>query len=73
MRLTISINDELVSDILQISEYKTKTKAINMALNEWLRVKKMQKIKSLRGKLTIQNNIKELRELDKKEIEDLNG
>lgn len=73
MRLTISINDDLVADILQISEYKTKTKAINMALNEWLRVKKMQKIKSLRGKLNIQNNIKELRDLEKKEIEVLNG
>jgi hypothetical protein len=44
-----------------------------MALDEWLRFKIMQKIKSLRGKLNISNNIKELRDFEMKEIEVLNG
>ena len=51
MRTTITIDEAIFSDLMRFTRAKTRTEAINRALGEWVRRKKIEKLKSLRGKL----------------------
>ena len=73
MRISVTIQDHLISDLMDIAHTKNKTQAVNTAVKEWIRLKKLQKIKSFRGKLKIENNLVELRDLEISEIKGLNG
>ena len=73
MRLTVSIEDYMVPELMRLTDARTKTEAVNRAISEWIRSKKLQKIKELRGKIAINNNLKEIRSLEIDEIEGLNG
>lgn len=53
MRATLNIPDELISEIQKISGEKSKTKAIIIAMKEFLRQKKMKELIALRGKIEI--------------------
>ena len=53
MRATLNIPDELISAIQKISGEKSKTKAIIIAMEEFIRQKKMKGLIALRGKIEI--------------------
>ena len=53
MRATLNIPDELLSEIQKISGEKSKTKAIIIAMEEFIRQKKMKELIALRGKIEI--------------------
>lgn len=36
MKITINLPDSLIKELLYLSEAKTKTSAVNMALEEWI-------------------------------------
>ena len=65
MRTTINIRDEIFQDLVKLTGEKTKTAAVNHALQEWLRIKKIQELRSLRGKIPLADDLDSLRELDK--------
>ncbi len=73
MRITVTMQDHLIDDLVKFTNASTKTQAVNKALNEWIRFKKLQKIKDLRGKLTIEHDLKSLRDLEIDEIKEING
>ena len=64
MRTNIVINDELMNEALNLTEYKTKKAVVEEGLRLLVRLKKQEKIKSLRGKLKWEGNLEEMR-LDK--------
>lgn len=53
MRATLNIPDELIAEVQQISGQKSKTKAIIMVMEEYVRRQKMQALLDLRGKVQI--------------------
>jgi hypothetical protein len=53
MRATLNIPDDLMSEVQKLSGEKSKTKAIVTAMEEFVRIKKVKKLLSLRGKIQI--------------------
>lgn len=53
MRATLNIPDELISEVQKISGEKSKTKAISVAMQEYVRQKKIKELIALRGKIKI--------------------
>lgn len=64
MRTTINVSDDVLSDLLRLMDVKTRTEAVNRALTEYVRIKRLEKLRSLRGKLTIDLDVEKLRELE---------
>ncbi len=53
MRATLNIPDKLIAEVQQISGQKSKTQAIIMVMEEYVRRQKMQTLLDLRGKIQI--------------------
>lgn len=53
MRTTLNLDDELVRELMKATRAKTKTEAIHQAISELIRRRKLEKLKSLSGKLRI--------------------
>jgi len=68
MRATLNIPDELLSGVQKITGEKSKTKAIIIAMQEFIRQKKIKELIALRGKIQIEDVTKEL---DKLELEEM--
>ena len=64
MRTNIIIDDSLMNEALQLSEFKTKKAVVEEGLSLLIRLKKQQRIKSMRGKLKWEGNLDDMR-LDK--------
>ena len=69
MRTTITIDDAIFTDLMRFSHAKTRTEAINRELAEWVRRKRIEKLKALRGKLDIAGDLEDLRRLEIDEAE----
>ena len=68
MRATLNIPDELLSGVQKITGEKSKTKAIIIAMKEFVRQKKIKELLELQGKIQIEDVTKEL---DKLELEEM--
>ncbi len=53
MRATLNIPDDLLSEVQKITGEKSKTKAITIAMKEFVRQQKIKKLLALRGKIKI--------------------
>lgn len=53
MRATLNIPDDLISEVQKISGEKSKTKAITVAMKEFIRQKKIKELIALRGKVRV--------------------
>ena len=72
MRTTLNIDDRLFKDLLDTTHAKTKTEAVKTAITEYLRIKRKEKILSMRGKINITDNWKQLRQLEVTEHDETN-
>ena len=70
MRATLNIPDDLISEVQKATGEKSKTKAITIAMKEFIRQKKIKKLLSLRGKIQIEDVTRELDELELKEMQE---
>jgi hypothetical protein len=68
MRATLNISDDLVSEVQKATGEKSKTKAITIAMKEFIRQKKIKQLLALRGKIKIEDVTKDL---DKLELEEM--
>jgi hypothetical protein len=68
MRTTVTLQDTLLKDLLQYAHTKKMGEAINMAIREWIRIKKINEIKALHGRLSIDDNLKTLRQQETKKL-----
>lgn len=70
MRTTLNIDDNLISKLIIITNEKSKTKAITIAIKDFIKKKKIEKIISFQGKLSIEDN---WQEIEKEELKEYNG
>ena len=56
MRTTLNLDEALVQELIKITEAKTKTDAIHQAIAELIRRKKLERLKSLSGKISLAVN-----------------
>ena len=62
MRTTLNIDKELIAESLKLSGMSNKTKVIELALSDFVRKLKREKIKESCGKLNLNVDIIKLRE-----------
>lgn len=70
MRTTLNIPDELLTALKKVTGEKTKTEAICIAIDDYIRKKKIEKLISLSGKIKIDYDWKKMEDLEIKEIKD---
>lgn len=61
MRTTVTLDSKLVETLQQISQAKTKAKAVLMAIQEYLKRHQIAKIKTLKGKIKFDLSADEIR------------
>lgn len=71
MRTTVTIPDEVLKDLMSLTEASTRTEAVNRAVAEWVRLRKIQELRSLRGTLSFDGSVEEIRRADVEELGDL--
>ncbi|OGW52527.1 MAG: hypothetical protein A2Y81_08375 [Nitrospirae bacterium RBG_13_43_8] len=55
MKTTLNIPEELIETAMSLSKYPTKTETVIVALREYIRLKKIEKILEYEGKLRIED------------------
>ncbi len=66
MRATLNIPDDLLEEVQKISGEKSKTKAITVAMQEFIRQKKIKELIALKGKVQIDYDWEKEEELEMK-------
>ena len=69
MRTTLNLDEYLVQKLIEITHEKSKTKAITIAIKEYLKNNKIKKILSYQGNLGIENNWQKLEQEELDEYE----
>ena len=64
MRTTLNIDDCLFDDLFAETRAKTKTEAVKIAITEYLRLKRKEKILAMRGNISIRDGWQELRQAE---------
>ncbi len=64
MRTTLNLNESIINQVLKYTEMKNKSKAVNRVLEEYIQEKKKRNILNMKGKLHLEDNWKELRDLE---------
>ena len=61
MRTNIVIDDELMNEAMTLSQLKTKKAVVETGLKLLIQIKKQERIKKLRGKLTWDGDLDQMR------------
>ena len=70
MRTTLNIDGLLIKQLLEATHEKSKTRAISIAIKDYLKKKHIKKILSYQGSLDIQDNWQQLEKEEIMEYED---
>ena len=70
MRTTINIKDDLMEALLIHTKAKTKTKAVELSIREYIEKKSIENIVSLSGKITIDSDWQKMEEDELNEYRD---
>ena len=70
MRTTIEIDDKLLAEAKKLSGTHTKKRIVEMALKEFIRIRKAKKLIRLEGKIDLSYNLDELLERRKSDVPD---
>ena len=73
MRTTINIDDKLLKNVLEATGEKTKSKAVNAALKEYIRRKHVQELIDSWGKIIVDDYSEEHDAADKRREDFLNS
>ena len=65
-RITITIPNSLIDELLKVVDAKTKTEAVIKAINDEIRSKKKERIKAMAGKADFTVDAEELRHEDRR-------
>ena len=66
MRTTMILEDRLIKELMRVTGAKTRTQAVNQAISEFLRRRKLEGLKALSGKIRIADDWQELEEVEMK-------
>jgi Arc/MetJ family transcription regulator len=61
MRLSISVDPELLEEVRQLAQVRTKREAIERALQEFVRQHRLQELQALAGSGVVEMDLEELR------------
>ena len=61
MRATVTIEKDILDEFLKETKAKSKASAVKKAIHEYIRRKKIEKIKSMKGKLEFDLSAYEIR------------
>ena len=61
MRTNIVIDDKLMEEVIKLTGAKTKKEAVELGLLTLLRIKKQEKFRPYRGKLTWEGDLNDMR------------
>ena len=61
MRTNIVIDDKLMADAMKLSQLKTKKAVVETGLRLLIQIKKQERIKNLRGKLSWDGDLEKMR------------
>lgn len=64
MRTTLDLPGNILDELMETTMSKSKTKAVTLAITEYLKQKKKDDLKALSGKIDIDRNWHQLRELE---------
>lgn len=64
MRTTLEIDQKLLREAQTRSQQKTKSATVNEALEAYVRDQRLKELLSLRGKIRIQDNLRDLEEAE---------
>ncbi|GAB60805.1 MAG: DUF2191 domain-containing protein [Candidatus Jettenia sp.] len=70
MRTTLNIDDLLMKQLLEVTHEKSKTRAITIAIKDYLKKKHIKDILSYQGTVDIENNWQQLEKEEITEYED---
>jgi len=62
MRTTLDLPEELLHEAMQVTDIKTKTKVITVALEELVRKSKISTLKKYKGKVDLDIDLNKLRD-----------
>jgi len=65
MRATITIEKEILDDLLKETKAKSKASAVRKVIDEFLRKKKIERIKEMKGKLKFDLTSNEIRHYER--------
>ncbi len=69
MRTTLDLDEATLNDLMRFTDAKTKTEAVNRAVAEWVRLKRIELFRSRRGEIEWEGDLDEMRALEIKESE----
>ena len=67
MRMTLTIDDDMAEQLMQLTGEKTPLFAIRHALKDYLVAVRKQQLLALRGQVQVEDSWRQLRQLDMKE------
>jgi len=70
MRTTLNIDAETLEKVMQYTGAKSKSKAVQSALSEWVIAKKIEALRRMRGSLEMTDDTETLRDLELDELDD---
>jgi len=65
MRSTVTIEKVILDELVYETKARSKVSAVNEAIRVYMKLKKIEKIKSLKGKLEFDLTAKEIRDLER--------
>jgi len=73
MRTTVNVDERIFRDLMRYTDAQTKTEAVNKAIAEWVRRKRIDELRARRGNVCWEGNLEEIRALEIKESEQTHG
>ena len=64
MRTTLNIDEDVIGKVVKATGEKSKSKAVNKALKEYLKRKAIDELRAMSGKIDIEDNWRELEQLE---------
>ena len=69
MRTTLDLNPDLLNAVVETTGERSKTKAVNKALEDYVRRKRVAELRKIAGNIDLVNNLRELEALELKKME----
>ena len=73
IRTTLDVDSKLLSDVLELTGEKSKSKAVNKALRQYLRSKSIAELRAMAGKNEVDDVTEEQDEADRRREERLSS
>ncbi len=64
MRTTINVDDDIIRDLMRLSDAKTKSEAINHAITEWVRRRRIDQFRHRRGTIAWEGDLETMRRIE---------